>query len=721
MRLNPVVRECVLTDSSGFIEDVDESSADYDYIIVGSGAGGSPLAARLATYGHRVLLIDAGDDQTKSYEYRVPAMSLKSSEYVPMSWNFFVNHYPDLERQRRDSKMTWRTRSGKDYVGLDPPPGSTPKGVLYPRAGTLGGCTAHNAMITSYPNDADWDDIAQLTGDDSWAAPKMRKIFQRIERCRYFPALPRGHGYTGWLTTSVTSLKFTLQDIKLGAMVLAAASAAGQGIGKLMLDARGLAQVAFRDLNAAVKGRDQREGIFQMPLAIKDGARSGPVDFIQQVLAAQNRDGSPKYHLDILLTTLVTRINFDHGGKDGRPRAVGVEFARGRSLYRADPRASYGQRLPHKRNIRARREVIVAAGTFNTPQLLKLSGIGPKAELRRWGIPVVVDSPGVGTNMQDRYETTVVSNSPKNFSLTEQCRFATSESDPCMHDWKYEDSISNRGAYTTSGIALAVLKKSSVTVHDRPDLFMAGIVADFKGYFPSYADKATSTANHWTWIILKAHTRNRAGTVHLRSRDPRDTPLINFNYFDSGTNDNGEADLDAQALVEGLDWARKATENINHAPIFTKYTEVWPGNQVKGRADMKDWVKREAWGHHASCTCPMGADSDRSAPLDSKFRVRGVDNLRVVDASAFPRIPGYFIVTSVYMISEKAADVIHADSQAPHNGYGSGPVWTVDEASSQRSGGFRASGGSRGAGGFQGSAGPRGSGGFQGSGGVQFN
>ncbi|KAM4057855.1 GMC oxidoreductase [Hirsutella rhossiliensis] len=149
---------------SGFIREVDPA-AEYDYIIVGSGAGGSPLAARLATYGHSVLLIDAGTDETDSLLYRIPAMSLAASEAPSMSWNFFVNHYPDLERQRRDPKMTWTLRSGKEYIGSNPPRGAKPKGIFYPRAGTLGGCTAHNAIITAYPNDEDWEYIARLTGD----------------------------------------------------------------------------------------------------------------------------------------------------------------------------------------------------------------------------------------------------------------------------------------------------------------------------------------------------------------------------------------------------------------------------------------------------------------------------------------------------------------------------------------------------------------------------
>ncbi|KJZ79803.1 hypothetical protein HIM_00517 [Hirsutella minnesotensis 3608] len=640
---------------AAFLRDLNPN-VQYDYIIVGSGAGGSPLAARLASYGHSVLLLDAGDDQTHSYQYRVPALHLAASEYVPMTWNYFVNHYPDLNRQQRDSKMVWTLPNGQEYVGNQPLSGAQPKGVLYPRAGTFGGCTAHNAMITSLPDEEDWSYIVNVTGDASWSPQYMRTLFQRLENCNYSPHSMGGHGFDGWLHTSVTSLAFSIMDFKLNGMVLGAASALGKSLfGKIFLDALGLASIFVSDLNSDALNRDRTEGLFQVPLAINNGVRSGPTDFVKSVMA------TPNARLDVLFNSLVTRIELRRGAS-GRPRAQGVWFARGQSLYRADPRASYGQPMPQSRLIRANKEVIISAGAFNSPQLLKLSGIGPRQELQQWGIPVTVDLPGVGTNLQDRYENTVVTSSAQNFTLVQPCTFLRTPDDPCLQSWLTQSTIVQRGGYTSSGIALAVLKKSSVAENDIPDLFIAGALAQFTGYFPNYSATGYADARHWTWIILKAHTRNRAGTVQLRSTDPRDTPIINFNYFESGTNQYGEADKDAQALAEGLDFARKATANINHVPFIPQFTEDWPGSRVSDLASEKQWARDEAWGHHASCTCPIGAANDPSAVLDSRFRVLGVDSLRVVDASVFPKIPGYFIVLPVYMVSEKAADVIHQDS-----------------------------------------------------------
>jgi len=135
----------------------------FDYVIVGSGAGGGPLAANLALAGFRVLLLEAGGDED-SYTYDVPAFHALASEDERYAWNFFVRHYADDARQRRDPKFR-----------------SAQNGVLYPRCATLGGCTAHNAMITLYPHNSDWDHISALTGDESWSSDSMRRHFTRLE------------------------------------------------------------------------------------------------------------------------------------------------------------------------------------------------------------------------------------------------------------------------------------------------------------------------------------------------------------------------------------------------------------------------------------------------------------------------------------------------------------------------------------------------------------
>src|SRR5271170_5486354 len=186
--------------------------ADCEYVVVGSGAGGGTLAARLAEAGRTVLLLEAGGDPKKlsggdpvdpgsnrlPYDYEVPVFHAFASENKAMRWDFFVRHYGNDQLQRTDPKY----RELCDGQRVD--------GVLYPRAGTLGGCTAHNAMIMVYPHDADWDGIAELTADSSWSADNMRRYFQRLENCHHRPLSrwlsklginPTRHGYRGWLHT----------------------------------------------------------------------------------------------------------------------------------------------------------------------------------------------------------------------------------------------------------------------------------------------------------------------------------------------------------------------------------------------------------------------------------------------------------------------------------------------------------------------------------------
>ncbi|RMZ66269.1 Choline dehydrogenase [Pyrenophora seminiperda CCB06] len=626
---------------------------DYEYVIVGSGAGGGPLAARLALGGYKVLLLEAGDDQTNTTQYNVPALHSVAAEYEPMRWDYFVKHFDEESEMRKDTKLTYTLPDGSRYSGPNPPAGAKPLGILYPRVGSLGGCTAHNALITIYPFESDWTYLQQITGDNSWAPNNMRKYFTRLERSRYIPNSIAGHGFNGWLETSLTDLTLIAQDFKVISLVLAAASGMGKGlISSLLTTVGGLGQVLLRDINHPGRSRDGEEGLWQVPLAMKipEYKRAGPVDFLRQVESATNRDGSRKYHLDIQLNTLVTKVNFAQG-KGGKPKATGVNFLTGQSLYAADPRYKAGVNKGTPGSVKATREVILSAGTFNTPQILKLSGVGPKDELERFGIKVVKDLPGVGKNLQDRYEVPVVGQAPSKISLLNGCTFLLGY-DECLEKWEKLPLGIGKGVYATNGVALAITKKASNSLHGNADLFVAGWPAYFNGYYPDFFQNATNGQDHWTWLTLKAEARNNAGTVTLTSANPQDVPDIRKRNFQVG----GDEDLDA--LVQGMKYGRQAFEDL--IPLDGKFEEVWPGNQVQTDDEWREFAKYEAWGHHASCTCPIGADNDPNAVLDSNFSVRGVDGLRVVDASSFAKIPGWYIATAIYMISEKASDVIIA-------------------------------------------------------------
>jgi choline dehydrogenase len=344
---------------------------------------------------------------------------------------------------------------------------------------------------------------------------------------------------------------------------------------------------------------------------------------------------------------LATRVLFDE-----RRRAIGVEYLAGQRLYRADPRAR-ADAAAERVTVTAAREVVLCAGAFNTPQLLKLSGIGPREELARLGIPVVADRPGVGENLQDRYEASVVSRATREFALMEGVTLrppAPNEpEDPPLREWR-----NGKGPYTTNGALISMIRRSS-SARDDPDLYLFALLGSFDGYYPGYSQRIAQEKDLFTWAVLKAHTHNRAGRVRLRSADPRDTPRIDFNYFEG---ERAAEDLDA--VVDGVE----AVRAINRRCADIVREELVPGEGVRTRDDLRRYIRDNAWGHHACGTCRIGPDGDPMAVVDSRFRVHGTRGLRIVDASVFPRIPGFFIACAVYMIAEKAAQAIAEDAGA---------------------------------------------------------
>jgi choline dehydrogenase len=576
-----------------------------------------------------VLLLEAGADP-ETYLYQVPCFHPSSTEEKAMAWNYFVHHYSRDEE--RDTK--YRADQG---------------GVFYPRAGTLGGCTAHNAMITVVPHDSDWDHIATLTGDRSWSASNMRQYFQRLERCAYMPppSAESGHGFSGWLSVSKVDPAMAIGDMQVVRTVIDAALQSASG-GWLRFFRRIFRFLETGDDPNDVRNKAANEGVTTtIPLATSGGRRNGTREFIR---------GVQKKHPDRLtvrMNNLATRVILDE-----EQRAVGVECLEGQNLYRADPSWSAAPAYQKKQYF-CSREVILAGGAFNTPQLLMLSGIGPKEHLEEKGIPCRVDRPGVGRNLQDRYEVAVVSTMKRDFDMLSGATFKPplerDEGDPCFREW-----LKGAGIYTSNGAIAAVIMKSARWRPD-PDLFIFGLPGNFTGYYPGYSEDIERSKNYLTWAIVKAHTRNTNGTVRLKSNDPRETPDVNFHYFDESNDPEGQ---DLQSVMKAIEFVR----GMNDRNEAIREEKV-PGRHLEGK-QLAKWITDNAWGHHASCSCRIGRADDPMAVVDSRFRVIGTKGLRVVDASVFPRIPGFFIVTPIYMVSEKAADTIWSDRTSEEDSNG---------------------------------------------------
>lgn len=692
----------------------------FDYVIVGSGAGGGPLAARLALAGRTVLVIEAGSDPavpvdggnassapaaagTAREVYAVPGYHAAATEDPQMSWDFSVRHYEDDRIQCQDAKYD---RAHDPSVMSD----GHKAGIQYPRCAALGGCTAHHAMIIIRPNDEDWDHIARLTGDSSWRSDNMQGYFAKIEQCLYYAVYrgfagkllgrllrliqavatllnpraqldPGGHGFHGWQPTSFidplvvagiakndSMFRSVLKDvIWSGLRDRSAKSMFTRALSRLQI-------IQFLDPNVRSPGFEKRAHLSLISIGIDGRRRCGVREHLLDV-AARHPD-----RLVLLTGAHATRVLCENRPGQAAPRAIGVEVAHGMHLYQASPLYQPGREHSTAQYF-ARREVILCGGAFNTPQLLMLSGIGDAAHLRQFGIDGLrgpdgaqvaptVDLPGVGRNLQDRYEVSVITEMSTEFTTLKGVSFMPGDPNDVMRlRWLHDQT----GLYSTNGGALAMMMSSPENPRKDPDLYVFGIPAAFRGYywnwskelFRKFKGAAEEQRNLWSWVILKAYTGNSGGAVRLCSIDPFCTPYINFHSFAEGS-PNFIHDVNALCYAVG------AVREINRRVRATRQ-EVQPGAGVAdGSDELANWVQHEAWGHHASGTCRMGADPwradvnrllDKRAVLDSNFSVHGVLGLRVVDASIFPIIPGYFIVTPVFMASEKAADAILRESR----------------------------------------------------------
>jgi len=310
-------------------------------------------------------------------------------------------------------------------------------------------------------------------------------------------------------------------------------------------------------------------------------------------------------------------------------RAVGVEYEQGGQL----------------KQVHADREVLLSGGVFNSPQLLMLSGIGPADHLKDMGIDPVIDSPGVGKNLQDHLAVLV------HYSRTEP---------GCFHGLMRFDrmALAMVQAYLfKSGPATILPSGLHGYVKTRPELAVPDLQFLFRGTSPS--------AHLWFPGIKKAYTEGfgmrpvllhpeSRGEVLLRSNNPKDKVRIIQNFLDSPN--------DLPLLREGV----KRIRDIISQPSLDKWrgAELAPGPDVKTDDQIDEWIKKTAiTAHHPSCTCPMG--SGPQDVLDAELKVKGAENLRVIDAAAMPDLVSGNINAAVLMIAEKGAAMLRGEAPLP--------------------------------------------------------
>ncbi len=642
----------ILASSLSSLNGRTSATDDPDFIIVGSGAGGGPLAARLARRGYHVVLIEAGRDhkdpenpELAAIEQRVPAYQGVSTEVDRWSWDFYVRH-SDTTPGAQSHSFVFDDRQDSKFVKEE-------NGILYPRASALGGCTIHNAMITMNADPQDWDYIKKITGDKSWNHKSMQDLFSyRIRNKRYGSGIFSGNRYESsryyrgsegsWLNNERPNPALVFSDPNLRSATLGSIFSSFWGGKKLLNDPN----------SYPYSGR--REGAHFTPMATREGLRSSPREWLLDTQKAS------KGRLEIRTGHFVINLLFADKASSSKQRVIGVEglYHKTQNLYEASSEYSKEAKASaHAFGLKAKREVILSGGAFNTPQLLMLSGIGAKEELGRHNIALRVNLPGVGKNLQDRYEFGVVAQFKHKSQSLVDCTFDP-KNDPCLDEY-LETKDKSTHLYSSNGVLVGHVKKSSSAKKDAAaDLFVFATPGDFRGYAPGWSKKAVASADKLTWAVLKGQSRNTSGHVKLKSKNPHERPEINFMNFAQGR----QADLDA--MMEGIALAQKLnSEHMGHHNSVLK-EQVWPpkNNPQTGlpftKEELRSFVTKETWGHHASCTCKMGPSPEKGDVVDSNFRVYGVEGLRIVDASIFPKIPGLFIAAPIYTIAEKAADVL---------------------------------------------------------------
>ncbi|CAN9080149.1 unnamed protein product [Alternaria alternata] len=628
----------------------------YDYVVVGSGPGGGPLAANLARSGFKTLLLEAGDDDSAAMITNAIALT-NTADTTALTWTYWVRHYDDVELTKKYRHLTWRLPDGKLWVGpgSEAPAGAEIVGIQYPRGATLGGSSIVNSALTVLPANSDWDYIKNLTGDDSWNATHMGELFIKLEKNQYRPRGTPGHGFDGYLETILGNGTVFLSSPQATAVLKAMAAEAGQ-------NPEDLEEILNIDPNQVLNpDRDQITGLTGLPQhANATWARYSSRNRVLDTLRAVDEKGNKKYPLEVRLNSYATKVLFDKPQEGSLPRAIGVQYLQGKSAFQGDLRYDPTVKKTSSR-VFARKEVILSGGSFGTPQLLLLSGIGPAADLKALNIPVIADRPGVGRNMQDHNEIAVIGHGAQTFDYSaapggprSQCTYGAS-GDPCL-----ELYLQGQGPYVQPSLTQLAFLKTNHTTNDERDIAIFPGSFGFRGFWPrntgqSWDDPPTT----WGMHSVHIHGNSTAGYLKLRSADPTVTPEINFRHF-NGTGAAG----DIAAIKEFLAWGRRAFNRVQ-AP-FAPYNVSWPpcagtvgadGSCSVAGSD-EDFIRENIFGHHVIGTCSIGPSSDRNAVLDSKFRVRGVSGLRVVDASAFPRSPGAFPVAGVYILSEKASETI---------------------------------------------------------------
>ncbi|VDB94040.1 unnamed protein product [Peniophora sp. CBMAI 1063] len=564
------------------------SQTDYDFIIVGAGTAGCVLANRLSASpnNYTVLVLEAGGSDAGVLELEVPAIAPSILANASLIWNYTTVEQPGLNN----------------------------RALSYPRGRVLGGSSSINFMYYTRGSRDDYDRFADFTGDEIWSWDNMftymLKAEDFVQPINGQPSTgridPTDHGHDGSLLTTTTGFPFPFDDLVV--------ETSKTPINEFNFSYN-------EDVNSG-----NTIGTSWIQSTTGGGVRSSAATaYLHPVLERDN--------LHVMYGAQVTKL--DDVGGEATPDLRQVSFT-----------TSTGEAL----SARASKEVILAAGAVNTPQLLLLSGIGDPTDLAALNITSLINAPAVGQEMQDHPLLAIQWTTNSTATLDSFTRNSTAVAD-ALNQW-----IANRTGFDTTVatnlFSWVRLPDNSSAIETFGDPSAGPTSAHLElllvDYFISFAAPSPESGAYLTMVLNVASPASR-GRVRLASSSPSQFPLIDPAFLTS--------DFDVDAMVTAMHAAETFLATGPWAGMNLQRFGPWASATTDAElADVARAGITTFW--HPCCTARMGKDDDSTAAITSKLLVKGATGVRVVDASVFPFIPAAHLQAPVYAIAERAVDII---------------------------------------------------------------
>jgi choline dehydrogenase-like flavoprotein len=571
------------------------ATTEYDFVVVGGGTAGLVVAARLSEYPNvTVLIVEAGGDDRNYPDARVPFLAAELQN-TGADWNYTTT----------------------------PQPGYNNRSINFERGHVLGGSSTVNYMAYNRASDDVYDRWANITGDAGWSWSSLEPYYYRNSRL-VAPAdgrkyscevIASAHGH-GPVEVSVPGDPHPVDHRFIGA---------SKELG---------ARFSFnQDLNAGnFVGLSWSQG------AIGRGERSSAATaYLHPLLnACQNTTAGSRTNLDVLLNTQVTKLLRNGNGSDCLRLTT----------------AELGQSANSSRiNVTARKEIILSAGVIGTPKILMQSGIGPAPILKALNMSTVVDLPSVGRNLTDHPLNALYFTVDANTTVDPLFQQAAAM-EQALQEW----NDTRRGPYTDTAantIAMLRLPQNASILSSTPDPAAGPLSSNeellfAEGFVPLSNIPLPSSGNFITILSIVTSPTSR-GSVTLNSTDPFSPPVIDPNYL--------ATDFDQHTAVQAM----RDAFTILSARSFDGYVGA-PYGPLAGLStdeELLGYVRQHGVTiNHGVGTAKMSPKDATWGVVDPDLKVKGVEGVRVVDASVFPEIPECHTMAPVYILAEKAADII---------------------------------------------------------------